>query len=100
MGTAATVFCKVWSKRPTLLKRVGNASSVDTTLNWNLIMSVITQCMGLAGGVFIAMNVSLFVLFGVWHIDPKSIGLLVVAFIILMLRSFDRFLTNLMRVVH
>ena len=95
LGTATIVFCKVWRKRPTLLKRMGNVSSVDTTLNWNLIMTVITQCMGLAGGVFVVINVLLFVLFGVWHIDPRSIGLLVVAFVILMLRSFDSFWTKL-----
>lgn len=94
IGSAAAVFCNVWKKKPALLKQTGSVS-IETTLNWNLILTIITHCMGLAGGVFIATNVSVFLFFGVWHIDPRSIGLLVVAFVILMLRSFDSFWTKL-----
>jgi hypothetical protein len=95
LGTATMVFCNVWRKKPALLKKTRNASVVDTTLNWNLILTVITHCTSLAGGVFIAMNVGVFLLTGLWHIDPRAIGLLLVAFVVVMLKSFDSFWTRL-----
>lgn len=78
-----------------MLRRAGNTSVIDTTLNWNLILTVITHCTSLAGGVFIAMNVGVFLLTGVWYIDARAIGLLLVAFVVVMLKSFDSFWTRL-----
>jgi hypothetical protein len=54
-----------------------------------------TQCSTLAAGLFIIMNVLLFLVFGKWYIDARSVGIMVVAFAILLLRSFDSFWTRL-----
>jgi hypothetical protein len=91
-----TIFWRVWKRKPGLLKSTSYEGMVsDTTLNWNLILTIFTQCTALAAGLFVIMNVLLFLLFGRWYIDARSIGIMVIAFAILLFRSFDSFWTRL-----
>ena len=91
-----TIFWRVWKRKPGLLKSTSYEGMVsDTTLNWNLILTIFAQCTALAAGLFVIMNVLLFLLFGRWYIDARSIGIMVIAFAILLFRSFDSFWTRL-----
>lgn len=97
-ASISLILNKVARTRPYLLRHSRSSSSdSDTTYNWNTILGIIGNCTGLAGGVFIISNVVIFLAIGQWQIDPRSLGLLVVAFAVLLLQSFDRFVTRLMK---
>ena len=93
MVTCAIIFYRIKRFRPELLK--GTEVDCMTTYNWNLVLNVVSNCIAFAGGTFVIINVVFFVLFGIWFIDARSIMVLVVAFAILLLRSFDRFYTKI-----
>jgi hypothetical protein len=68
----------------------------DTTYNWNLIIAIIVRCSSFAGGIFLVSNVVIFLITGSWYVDSRSIGILTMAFVILLFQSFDRFVTGIM----
>jgi hypothetical protein len=90
--TCTIIFYRIRRFKPELLK--GTDVDCATTYNWNLVLHVVSNCIALAGGMFVIMNVILFILFSIWYIDARSVIVLVVAFAILLLKSFDRFYTK------
>jgi hypothetical protein len=95
-ASVSLVLIKVVHTKPYLIRHA-SPSGLDTTYNWNTILGIFGSCTGLAGGVFVISNALVFIGTGQWQIDPRSLGLLVVAFAILLLQSFDRFVTRLLR---
>lgn len=97
-ASVSLIFAKVVRTKPYLIRHNRSSmSDVDTTYNWNTILGIVGHCTGLAGGVFIISNALVFLGTGEWQIDPRSLGLLVVAFAVLLLQSFDRFVTRLLK---
>jgi len=93
--TCTMIFYRIWRLKPELLKGMEEKEAdYRTTYNWNLILSVVGNCIGLSGGVFVIMNVVFFLLFDIWYIDARSVIILVAAFAIVLFRSFDRFCTK------
>jgi hypothetical protein len=89
-------FRTVMKAKPHLLHRITHYDS-DTTYNWNLIIAIVGKCTSFAGGIFLVFNVLVFLVTGHWQIEPKSIGVLAISFLLLLLQSFDRFVTKLIR---
>lgn len=97
-ASVSVIMTKIVRRKPYLIRHArSSVSDVDTTYNWNTILGIVGHCTGLAGGVFIISNALVFLGTGQWQIDPRSLGLLVVAFAVLLLQSFDRFVTRLLR---
>lgn len=97
-ASVSAILAKVARSRPYLIRYTrSSAENSDTTYNWNTILGIIGNCTGLAGGVFIISNALIFLITGEWRIDPRSLALLVVAFAVLLLQSFDRFVTRLLK---
>lgn len=98
VASVTLILARVAQKKPYLIRHVRSSGvEADTTYNWNTILGVIGNCTGLAGGVFIVSNAVIFLATGQWQIDPRSLGLLVIAFVVLLLQSFDRFVTRLLK---
>lgn len=97
-ASISVILAKVARTKPYLVRHArSSGSDAETTYNWNTILGIIGNCTGLAGGVFIISNALVFLATGQWQIDPRSLGLLVVAFAVLLLQSFDRFVTRLLK---
>ncbi len=97
-ASVSVILLKVARTKPYLIWHSrSSVSNVDTTYNWNTILGIVGHCTGLAGGVFIISNALVFLGTGEWQIDPRSLTLLVIAFAVLLLQSFDRFVTRLLR---
>lgn len=97
-ASVSVILVKVARSRPSLIRHVRSSTSdSDTTYNWNAILGIVGNCTGLAGGVFIISNALIFLVTGQWQIDPRSLALSVVAFAVLLLQSFDRFVTRLLK---
>lgn len=97
-ASISLILARVARKKPYLIRHArSSGSDADTTYNWNTILGIIGNCAALAGGVFIISNALIFIITGQWQIDPRSLALLVVAFAVLLLQSFDRFVTKLLK---
>lgn len=97
-ASISLILARVARKKPYLIRPArSSGADADTTYNWNTILGIIGNCTALSGGVFIISNSLIFIVTGHWQIDPRSLALLVVAFAFLLLQSFDRFVTKLLK---
>ena len=97
-ASISLILAKVVRTKPYLIRHARSSGvDTDTTYNWNMILGIVGHCTGLAGGFFVISNALVFLATGQWQIDPRSLGLLVVAFAVLLLQSFDRFVTRLLK---
>lgn len=93
--TTFAVFVWLLRFRPELLRTKGK-SNIETTFDWKVIGEIVVQCSSFTGGFVILLNVLVFVVTGIWSIDAGSLGIMALAFALMLFRSFDRFLTQLL----
>jgi hypothetical protein len=96
MATNIGMFVWLIRYQPNILYRKGK-DHVDTTLDWRIIGEIVFQCSSFSGGVILLLNVSVFILTGIWNIDARSLGVMALAFALTLFRSFDGFVTELKR---
>jgi hypothetical protein len=94
VATNMTVFAWLLRFKPELLRSKGVERS-ETTYNWNVIGRIVLQCSSFSGGIVLLINILVFMIAGIWNIDVKSLGILALAFAMMLFRSFDKFLTGL-----
>lgn len=94
VATNVAVF--VWLLRfwPDVLRSKG-MDRMETTYNWNIIGGIVLQCSSFSGGIVLLINVLVYMITGTWNVDAKSLGILALAFALMLFRSFDKFLTGL-----
>lgn len=93
-ATNIGMFIWLMRHRPEILYRKGK-DHADTMLDWRIIGEVVLQCSSFSGGVVLLLNVSVFILTGLWNIDARSLGIIALAFALTLFRSFDSFVTGL-----
>ena len=84
----------LWFKPETL--RSKDVDRTDTTLDWKVIGEIMLHSSSFSGGVVLLLNTIVFMITGVWNLDVGSLGILELAFALMLFRSFDGFLTNLL----
>jgi hypothetical protein len=88
---------KIHRANPNLLRRARiqiEKTDRPTTFDWQLILAIFTACFAFAGATFIFSNAMVFVAFGRWYIDAKSVGILAIVFMIFAFQGFDGFITK------
>lgn len=93
-ATTLAVFIWLLRFKPEILQRKGDGN-METTFDWSAIREIILQCSSFSGGLVILLNVFIFLATGIWTIDARSVGVMALAFALMLFRSFDRFLTHL-----
>jgi hypothetical protein len=96
LTTNVAIFAWLLRFWPDVLRSKG-ADRLETTYNWSVIGGIVLQCSSLSGGIVILLNILVFMATGTWNMDAKSLGIMALAFALMLFRSFDRFLTGLMR---
>lgn len=96
--TNMLVFAWLLKFKPELLRSKGVKRS-ETTYNWNVIGGIVLQCSSFSGGIVLLINILVFMITGIWNVDAKSLGILALAFAMMLFRSFDNFITGLKRQV-
>jgi magnesium-transporting ATPase (P-type) len=94
IATSMAVFVWLVLYRPEIL-RAKEKDHAATTLEWKIIGEIMIQCGSLSGGIILMLNVLIFMLTGVWNIDARSLGALVLSFGLMLFKSFDSFVTGL-----
>lgn len=89
-----TIFVWLLRFRPEMLKSKGT-HRLETTLDWEVIGRIIFQASSFSGGIVIVINVLIYMISGIWDIDVRSLGMLVLAFALTLFKSFDSFITSL-----
>jgi len=93
----AFAFIKIHKANPNLLRcaRIQRKrTDRQTTFDWELIIAIIVACFAFAGAIFIFSNAMIFVAFGKWYIDAKSVVIMAIVFMIFSFQGFDRFITK------
>ena len=96
------VFLRIRKENPSSLRplrlRTERHEKEDngSTFNWNLIRRIILECLKFATGTFILSNLLAYLLFGVWYVDAKSVGLIAIVFTITLFQDFDKFISDLL----
>ena len=98
LATNVTVFVWLMRFRPEVLQSKGTDQR-ETTYNWNIIGGIVLQCSSFSGGIVLLINILVFMITGIWNVDAKSLGILALAFAMMLFRSFDKFVTGLKRQV-
>jgi hypothetical protein len=96
----SAVILYIAKRKPCMLKSQSATVNIlenGTTYNWPLIFGIVENCIKFSGGVFIVTNVIVFLVFGQWYIDPRTVGVLATAFAFLLFQSFDKFVTKLVK---
>ena len=93
-ATTLAVFIWLLRFKPEILRRKGDGN-METTFDWSAIREIILQCISFSGGLVILLNVFIFLATGIWTMDARSVGVMALAFALMLFRSFDRFLTHL-----
>jgi hypothetical protein len=102
LGTATfvvvsiTIFAWLLRFKPEILRSKGS-NRVETTLDWEVIGRIILQASSFSGGIVIVINVLIYIISGTWDIDARSLGVLALAFALTLFKSFDGFITGLLR---
>jgi hypothetical protein len=96
VATNAVVFIWLLRFRPEVLRSRAE-DRIETTYNWNIIGGILMQCSSFSGGIILVINALIFMITGTWNVDAKSLGVLLIAFALMLLRSFDKFITGLTR---
>lgn len=95
-ATTLAVFIWLLWFRPETLRTRGE-DNIETTFDWKVVGEILLQCSSFSGGLVILLNVLIFLVAGIWNLDPRSLGVMALAFALMLFRSFDRFLTHLIR---
>jgi hypothetical protein len=98
VATNMIVFVWMLKFRPEVLLSKG-VERRETTYNWNVIGGIVLQCSSFSGGIVLLINILVFMITGIWNVDAKSLGILALAFALMLFRSFDKFITGLKRQV-
>lgn len=69
---------------------------METTFDWKVIGEIMLQCCSFSGGIVLLLNTVVFMITGIWNLDGVSLGILALAFALMLFRSFDGFLTRLL----
>lgn len=93
IGTTLAVFAWLMLYRPEVLR--SKEKNAVTTLDWRIIGEIMLHCSSFSGGIILMLNVLIFVVTGIWSVDARSLGVLVLAFGIMLFRSFDSFVSSL-----
>ncbi|MGI0020296.1 MAG: hypothetical protein ACREAY_07475 [Nitrososphaera sp.] len=96
--TNIAVFVWLLKFKPEVLRSKG-IEQRETTYNWNVIGGIVLQCSSFSGGIVLLINILVFMITGIWNVDAKSLGILALAFAMMLFRSFDKFVTGLRRQV-
>lgn len=102
LGTATfvivsiTIFVWLLRFRPEILRSKG-ANRIETSLDWEVIGKIVLQASSFSGGIVIIINVLIYVISGTWSIDARSLGVMILAFALMLFKSFDKFITRLCR---
>ena len=100
-STLLYVFLKIHSKNPSLLKPSlishENTNRLETTYEWNLIISIFIACFTFALGIGIVSNLVIFMLTGKWYINSESTFVIVIVFIFFAFRELDKFVTSIFK---
>jgi hypothetical protein len=91
--TNTAVFVWLISYRSEIIRAKGR--STKTTFDWKIIGQIVLQCTSFSSGIILILNVLISMLTGIWNVDIRSIGIMVLAFALMLFRSFDSFLTEL-----
>lgn len=92
--TTMSVFVWLMLYRPETLRSKENDCAI-TTLDWRIIGEIMVHCSSFSGGIILMFNVLIFMLTGIWSVDARSLGVLVLAFGLMLFKSFDGFVTSL-----
>ena len=96
VAVSATIFIWLLRFNPEILRSKG-MHRMETTLDWEVIGKIILQIISFSGGVVIVINVLIYMISGTWDIGIQSLGILVLAFALMLFKSFDGFITGLRR---
>lgn len=94
--TNTGIFLWLLRFRPQILRSRG-VDRIETTLNWKVIGEIMLQCISFSGGIVLLLNTAVFMITGIWNLDATSLGVLALAFALMLFRSFDAFLTTLLK---